>query len=109
MKETELRKKAILKLAEFGFVVWFPPVVKYFQRDIFGVFDLIAIKGDLLNFIQITTLPNLSARRKKIQEFFSKNSCFIQRSYIWAWDENINDFKIEIISNWDAILKTNYV
>lgn len=96
MKETELRKIAISKLENFGFTVWFPPHIKYFQNDIFGVFDLIAIKEQgIINFIQITTLPNLSARRKKILTFFSQTGFIYHRVYIWAWDNKINDFKIE--------------
>jgi len=95
MKEIAIRKKALEILTKKGFVCWYPPKVKYKKEtDIFGVFDLINIHnktGVLL--IQLTTLPNIRAREKKVKEFLKKNnlSLFCQ---IWGWNKKKKDFKI---------------
>ena len=68
-KEAVIRKKAIKILTNESWICWYPPKVKYKQSDIFGVIDLLAIKGRRKKNIQLTTLPNISARRKKITNF----------------------------------------
>ena len=94
MKEALLRKKATQLLKNEGWVVWFPKKVKFWETDIFGVYDILAAKKNRLRFIQITTLPNLSARRKKIQNFLISNGVSIP-SEIWAYDAKRKYFKIE--------------
>ena len=44
-KETIIRKKAIKILEREKWIVWWPPKVKFRQNDIFGIIDLLAIKG----------------------------------------------------------------
>lgn len=86
MKEVELTKKAIDKLESDGFVVWKPNKVKFMQNDIFGVFDLVAVKrGSLPVFIQLTTYSNASKRCRKIMKFFTDNNVSLTHSYVWAW------------------------
>lgn len=103
-KESEIRKKAIKKLEEEKFIYWYPAKVKYKQNDIFGSFDVICWqkKTGKLKFIQLTTLPNLSTRRKKIQAFLKKNkiNSFSIRNIkieVWAWNALKKIFKIEKI------------
>jgi hypothetical protein len=100
-KESLIRKKAIAILTDAKWVSWYAPKVKFQQTDIFGVFDLICWEKSSKNlkFIQLTTLPNLSARRKKIQGFFKANK-ITQKSAeveIWAWNSRQKNFKIELI------------
>ena len=74
MKESLIRKKAIQILEKKKWIVWWPSKVKFKQSDIFGIFDMICwkkITGNL-KFIQLTTVSNLSTRRKKIQNFFKE-------------------------------------
>jgi len=103
-KESEIRKKAVAKLTNERWLYWYPPKVRYLQTDIFGIFDIICCKkavGDL-KFIQLTTVSNLSTRRKKIQKFLTENriSSKITRKAgieIWAWSKRKKSFKIELI------------
>ena len=65
-KEAEIRKKAIKILTDENWICWHPSKVKYQQNDIFGIVDLLALRGKKIKNIQLTTLPNVSAKRKKI-------------------------------------------
>jgi hypothetical protein len=101
-KEAEIRKKAVQVLAKQNWLVWWPAKAIFKQNDIFGIFDLICVKkrAGNLKFIQLTTLPNLSTRKKKIRAFFKKikinsrirNNMGVE---IWAWDSRNKTFKIE--------------
>ncbi len=103
-KEAEIRKKAIQFLEDRNWIYWTPSKVKFKQNDIFGVFDIICCKKGVgsLKFIQLTTVSNLSARRKKIQNFLKKNKISSKNSFgapveIWAWSKKKKNFKIELI------------
>ena len=104
MKESLIRKKAIQILEKKKWIIWWPSKVKFKQSDIFGIFDMVCweqITGHL-KFIQLTTLSNLSTRRKKIQYFLKKNKINPKITYnagveIWAWNGNKKTFKIELI------------
>ena len=97
MKEALLRKKATHLLQSQGWVVWFPKKVKFQETDIFGIWDLFCIRGSKIRLIQLTTLSNLSARRKKIQNFLISNGVNIP-SEIWAYDKKKRKFKIEKVA-----------
>jgi len=96
-KETEIRKKAIEKLQTDGWITWFAPKVKFKQTDVFGIIDLLALKGKKKKNIQLTTLSNLSARRKKITGFLKKNKIEMTVE-IWAWNGIKKQFKKEKIN-----------
>ena len=100
-KEALIRKKAVAILTQTKWVSWYAPKVRFHETDIFGVFDLICWEKSSKNlkFIQLTTLPNLSARRKKIQGFFKKNGIRQKSAQveIWAWNSRQKSFKIEMI------------
>jgi len=69
MKEAQIRKLAVEILTKQGYAVWWPPRVKYrAEGDIFGIADLIISNRQGIKLIQLTTLSNVSARRKKIQK-----------------------------------------
>jgi hypothetical protein len=93
-KEAVIRKKAIQILKDKGWIVWFAPKVKYQQTDVFGIIDLLAIKGKRMKKIQLTTLANVSTRRRKIQKFLKKFK--IEMSVqIWGWDKKKKKFRKE--------------
>jgi len=103
-REAEIRKKAVQILEQKKWAFWYPPKVKFKQNDIFGVFDVVCcqkVTGDL-KFIQLTTVSNLSARRKKIHNFFKNNRLRPKRALgaqveIWAWSKKKREFKVELI------------
>jgi len=96
-KENLIRKKAIEILENQGFICWFAPKVKYKQTDVFGIIDILALKGKQKKNIQLTTLPNVSAKRKKITNFLTKNKVKLPVE-IWAWDSSKKIFRIEKIN-----------
>ena len=97
MKEAKIRKKAIEELQADGWITWFAPKVKFQQTDIFGIIDLLALKGKRKKNIQLTTLPNVSSRRKKITAFLVKFEVELAVE-IWAWNQKKKKFKKEKIN-----------
>ena len=101
-KESEIRKKAVQLLEKQKWLTWWPSRAIFKQNDIFGIFDLICFKkrtGDL-KFIQLTTLSNLSTRRKKIKNFLKRYQLSKQNSAdieVWGWNKGKGEFKIESI------------
>ena len=95
-KEAQIRKKIVEILEEDGWIVWYPSKVKYQQNDVFGIIDLLAIKGKKKKNIQITTVSNLSARRKKITNFVKKANVELPVE-IWTWNQKKKIFKKEKI------------
>ncbi len=103
-KEAVLRKKAVQVLEKQNWIVWWPSKAIFKQNDIFGIFDLICLKkrAGNLKFIQLTTLPNLSTRKKKIRAFFKKNKINSKvinnmEVEIWAFSKREKNFRIEKI------------
>ncbi len=95
-RESEIRKRAIKILTDENWVCWFPSRARYKQNDIFGIIDLLAVKGKNLKKIQLTTLSNVSAKRKKITNFLKKNKVEMTVE-IWGWLRKNKSFKIEKI------------
>ena len=93
-KEATIRKKAIQILEEGGWITWFAPKVKFQQTDVFGIIDLLALKGKRRKNIQLTTLPNVSAKRKKITNFLKKFKVVLPVE-IWAWNKKRKEFRKE--------------
>ena len=91
-KEAVLRKKAIEILQKQGFICWFAPKVKFHETDVFGIIDLLALKGRRQKNIQLTTLPNVSAKRKKITNFLKKYKVELPVE-IWAWSGKKKKFQ----------------
>jgi hypothetical protein len=95
--EQFIRKKAIKILEREKWIVWYPSKVKYKQNDIFGIIDLLAIKGGKQKNIQLTTLSNISTKRKKITNFLKKFKVELPVE-IWAWSKKQKEFKKEKIN-----------
>lgn len=103
-KESEIRKRAIEILEKEKWIIWWPSKVRFRQSDIFGIFDMVCWKkmASNLKFIQLTTVSNLSTRRKKIHNFFKKNKINHKINHntdveIWAWNGRDEKFKVELI------------
>ena len=97
MREAEIRKKAIEILRREKWIVWYAPKVKFKQTDIFGIIDLLALKGRRRKNIQLTTLPNVAAKRKKITNFLKKNKVELPVE-IWGWNSKKKEFRKEKIN-----------
>lgn len=101
MTENEIRKRASARLKADGWAYWYPPLLyrlRGYERDIFGVFDLIAMRKNKLLFIQLTTRQHVSERRRKIQAFMRESGCdFRSTAYIWAWDNKNGGFDAHLI------------
>lgn len=97
MREAQIRKKVIEKLQADGWITWFPAKVRFKQNDIFGIIDLLAVKGKVMKKIQLTTLPNVSIRRKKIICFLKKFKVELPVE-IWSWDKKRKNFRKEKIN-----------
>ena len=94
MKESRLRQKLKEKLGIYG-LIWFPAKIKYYENDIFGCFDCIWYVDGRIILIQVTTLTNLSHRRKKILNHFPRGTGGIPKdSYIYAWNDKLQYFKV---------------
>jgi len=96
-KESETRKKAVQELRGNGWVVWYPCKVKFKQNDVFGIIDVLALKGRGMKNIQLTTLPNVSAKRKKIMNFLEEFKVELPVE-IWCWDKKRKKFRKEKIN-----------
>lgn len=100
MKEAAIRKKVLEELIDQNWTCWYPAHVKWkSENDIFSIADVIAWRDADIKLIQLTTLPNMSARRKKIAAFFKANpNCAISSTLmveIWGYDKKKRAFKIE--------------
>jgi len=96
-KESVIRKKAIEILRQNGWITWHPSRARYKQNDIFGIIDLLAVKGKIMKKIQLTTLPNISTKRKKIKNFLKKFKVELLVE-IWAWSKKDKSFRKEKIN-----------
>jgi isocitrate/isopropylmalate dehydrogenase len=95
-KEKDIRKKAVEMLVKENWVCWYPAKAKFKQNDVFGIIDLLAARKKSLKKIQLTTLANISTRRKKITCFLKENE--IQMTVeIWGWCQRKKKFKKEKI------------
>ena len=93
MKESQIRKKALETLEKNHWHCWWPKKVRYQETDVFGIYDILALKGNVVRWIQITTASNISARRKKIEGFLKSVKSSLP-SEVWGWDKKRKDFKI---------------
>lgn len=99
MKEIELRRLASLELGD-NWAIWHLQKVRYFQSDIFGVFDFIAINKitHLIMLVQLTTLSNASKRRNKIYDWLRENNLnSFQNVWLWLFDPHKNVWRKENI------------
>ncbi|MFI5205318.1 MAG: hypothetical protein ACHQVK_00070 [Candidatus Paceibacterales bacterium] len=95
MKEKDLQKIVKAKLIADGYVYWFPPRT-WGERDIMGVFDFMAAKGNKVIFVQITTIQHISERVKKIKRFYEQNGLRpFNNVFVWGYRPAKAAWKIE--------------
>jgi hypothetical protein len=101
MRETQLKKLLKKEFETKAIAYYFAPRVKWQSCDIFGVYDVVTWDGYTTDFIQITTLTNVSHRKRKIFNFFKEKMIVPpHHSYIYAYDEKTKDFRrIHIFGN----------
>ena len=63
---------AVAILEKQGYACWWSAKTKFHESDIFGIADLICSNKQGIKLIQLTTLSNVSARRKKINKVLEK-------------------------------------
>jgi hypothetical protein len=83
-KEVTIRKACIKELQDEGYITWFPAKVKWQETDVFSIWDILAWKDSEMRFIQITSIGNIQARRKKIEKFFKDHDVFMPTE-IWGY------------------------
>jgi len=95
MKESYIRQKAVKILKDWGCLVWYPAKIKYKENDIFGIYDLVVIDEKGTRWIQLTTLSNVSVRKKKILNAIKLYPQLKQlNSQVWGYDKTKHLFKI---------------
>lgn len=103
MTESKIKKIVKTKLELEGYLVWYPAVSRFAPKfkycdqqhsakDIFTIYDCLALKDSELRFIQYTSKGNIRAREKKIKAFFEKWNVFLP-SEVWGV-ESKDDIKI---------------
>ena len=101
MTETTIKLAIKRKLEKEGWLLWFVHKkasrirgrIIFLNCDIFTIFDTIAIRKNEIKLIQYTSRPNMQARVKKIEKFYSENDL----SYpceVWGYIGN-NAWRIE--------------
>lgn len=104
MKEKEIRALVESELKNMWgsdfFALYAPPRVRYYQTDIFGVFDIIAIAphSQLPYFIQITTVNHRSERYKKIKDWLRRFDLYkFNSAWLWCYDKEKMLFRKEVV------------
>ena len=111
MTERYIRNKYIDQKKREGFEEWHPPVprsVYIKEKDIFGVFDLILthkISHDVY-WIQLTSAPNMAARRTKIIERFRRDHIFFKNAFVVGYHKGRREFREIEITYQDVYGKT---
>ncbi len=100
MTESKIKKLVKDNLEKENYLVWYPPVSRfapkfkycdkqYSAKDIFTLFDCLALKDSEVRYIQYTSKSNIRAREKKIKAFYDKWNVFIPAE-VWGVDDNKN-------------------
>lgn len=94
MKEKDIRDTVIQKLGNEGWISWWPRRVRFIkEQDMFGVWDLIAMKKNKIRLIQYTTKGNMKAREHKIRAWMELYGITF-KGEVWGWDGKKGKFKI---------------
>lgn len=104
MSEAKIKALVRKELEKNGYLVWYAPVSRFAPKfpyctetnsakDIFTIFDCLALKDSEIRFIQYTSYSNRRAREKKIKDFYEKHKVFLPAE-VWSVKE---DKTIDII------------
>lgn len=93
---TEVKNKTLVRkeLEKDGWLVWYPPVSRFAPKfpyctetnsakDIFTIFDCLALKDSCVRFIQYTSHGHRLERKRKIEKFYEDNDVFLPAE-IWG-------------------------
>jgi len=94
MTETQIKKEVRKALEKDKYLVWYPAVSRFAPKfpyctktasakDIFTVFDCLALKDSELRMIQYTSIGNIRARENKIKEFYELHKVFLPAE-VWG-------------------------
>ena len=97
MTETKIKALVRKTLEKDGWLVWYPPVSRFAPKfdycdgnsakDIFTIYDCLALKDSEIRFIQYTSFKNSRAREKKIKKFYDKYNVFLPAE-VWGVRDN---------------------
>ena len=97
--EDEFRTKADTLLKREGYTVWWVPRTRLrhagAKKDIFGVFDGIAVKGHLQVYLQLTDYSNHASHRNKIVDWFGRSGAELPSAQLWSWHAGKAMFLVE--------------
>lgn len=103
-KGKRIERKAEERLSRHDFKVEKPVEKKYGRTDFFGLFDIIAIRGDCIKFIQVKSnqARQLEEYKKKTKEFLDTEKFDVE---YWIWHDN-DGWRIKQIRDgeWEQIL-----
>lgn len=92
MKEKTIKNKAYRTLEAQGFHCWSPVKSRWGgEKDIWGVFDMVAGKEAEILYVQYTTAPNVLARVRKVKDFLSRTGIVFtgnNRAEVWGRKPN---------------------
>lgn len=77
---------------------WCPPHSHGRERDIFGVFDAIALRPEGILFLQFTSKAHITDREKKIAAWIREKKVQLPTGTaveVWGWDKNNTKFTIK--------------
>ena len=96
MIETDIERYARAKMDRSHWIYWFPSHSWGRERDIFGVFDVVALRPEGYLFIQLTSIQHISDREKKILAWVrtKKAKLPVGSAEVWAWDEKKSAFVV---------------
>ena len=93
MKEITIKNAIKKKLEESGYVLWFVhkralsipgKTIIWRNCDIHTIWDVMALRGSEILLIQYTSATNVSARIKKIQEYYAEHNLAIPCE-VWGY------------------------
>ena len=96
MTEYQIKQKAKEICKQNKWLYYAPPKTRFQHSDIFNIADCLIWREEGIILVQLTTLSNLSARRRKIKKIM-ENISFSCPTQIWAYDKTRKVFKIENI------------
>jgi hypothetical protein len=98
--EDGYRQKADRLLRREGYTPWWVPRTKIrgagVEKDIFGVFDGIAVRGHLQRYVQLGGYSDHAKHRKKILDWVRRVDAELPLMEIWSWHEEKQAFLVEV-------------
>lgn len=96
MTEKDIEQLARAKMDRSGWTYWLPPHSWKRERDIFGVFDVVALHSGKIFFLQLTSAQHITDREKKILAWARRRKATLPAgsAEVWAWDKKKSAFVV---------------